>query len=229
MWLPFSLSYEELKNAFGENVEIAFFNGVNIDGEGHHIVDFTSRTNGTQAFVPFLIKISSADHTSNPSCAGPYTFNYVSVGSSDNTPQSVKTGGTFVGTTIKGDIPTGAWFISDNTFYKSVGKSTSRAYRAYFTFTDEIDTSVNVNVKQVNTLYDDVFEQGSSKLDGEYRELHNATTRIDGIEVSLDSQTVPASATIYTLSGQRIASGDNALHSLPRGIYIVNGHKYIKK
>lgn len=229
MWLPFSLSYEELKNAFGENVEIAFFNGVNIDGEGHHIVDFTSRTNGTQAFVPFLIKISSADLTSNPSCAGPYTFNYVSVGSSDNTPQSVKTGGTFVGTTIKGDIPTGAWFISDNTFYKSVGKSTSRAYRAYFTFTDEIDTSVNVNVKQVNTLYDDVFEQGSSKLDGEYRELHNATTRIDGIEVSLDSQTVPASATIYTLSGQRIASGDNALHSLPRGIYIVNGHKYIKK
>lgn len=228
MWLPFSLSYEELKNAFGEHVEIAFFNGVEKDGENHHIVDFSERTNGTQAFVPFLIKISSEDVDADSKYAGPYTFNYVSVGSSDNTPQSVKTGGTFVGTAVKGGIPTGAWFISDNTFYKSVGKSTSRAYRAYFMFTDEIDTGMNV--KQANTLFDDeVIEQESSKMEGELRELQNITTRIDGIEVSLDGQAVPANMTIYTISGQRVASEGNALQSLPRGIYIVNGYKFIKK
>lgn len=116
--LPFALSESQIAEAFGDDAVVYSYD--NSKGDG--VVYFTS-TSSTEANVPFLMKTSTEDNV--------FTFDNVTLESGD----PVVSGddydyvGNYDG---KITIPTGMWFLASNTFYRSIGKSTMKGYRAYF-------------------------------------------------------------------------------------------------
>lgn len=116
--LPFALSESQIAEAFGDDAVVYSYD--NSKGDG--VVYFTS-TSSTEANVPFLMKTSTE--------ANIFTFDNVTLESGD----PVVSGkdydyvGNYDG---KITLPAGTWFIASNTFYRSIGKSTMKGYRAYF-------------------------------------------------------------------------------------------------
>lgn len=132
--LPFALSADKVKSAFGTNVKIGDFNGYTINGSSIG-VNFTTVT-AMAANHPYIIKVTDAN-VENP------TFNGVDI--VDGTPVNNK--GTDATANIKAMIGVYAettlennWlYIRGNKFKYSNGTSKVRPYRAYFRFRDFTD------------------------------------------------------------------------------------------
>ena len=133
--LPFALSADKVKSAFGTNVKIGDFNGYTINGSSIG-VNFTTVT-AMAANHPYIIKVID-DNVENP------TFNGVDIvaGSpvnnkgTDDTPANIKAMiGVYQETTLENN-----WlYIKDNRFKYSNGTSKVKPYRAYFRFRDFTD------------------------------------------------------------------------------------------
>ena len=111
-------------------------------------------------------------------------------------------------------VPTGAYFISDNTFYVADAEAMVplKGFRAYITLTDDSGEPAAVNVRSISI-------DGGTAGDG--------TTGIDGVTGEESDKMVD----VYTLSGVKVKGGvqkSEALDGLQRGVYIVNGKKIIK-
>lgn len=182
--LPFGLSAAQLSLAFGEGTKVYEMES---DNESH--IAFKS-VGETRANVPFLILTKSAETS--------FVFDDVSL--VDASPvasgSSYDFSGNYGG---RISIPSGAWFLNSNTFYRSVGKSSLSGYRAYFAPRD-------INAKPAAI---------SLSVDG-------VPTGIEGIDAD-DS----ANADIYNISGQKMRSKHKA--DLPNGVYIEGGSKVIVK
>ena len=233
LWLPFKLSPTEVRQAFGNDAQVALFTGTSTTTEGENTtinINFSLRknsnnvelTSGTNAFEPFLIKVGTE-------CVNP-SFEYVTIlDGSDRDATLTKNGWTFVGTKTVGNIPNGSFFISGDGFYKSVGLSNTKAYRGYFTPSSAIAPTVPDAslVKQFFTREMDENARSISVEDIQERfEFTQFLTTIDGVMVDVDSEETDFAPGIYSLSGQRISASTSELNSLPRGIYLVNGKKY---
>lgn len=193
--LPFSLTTEEVNNAFGENTEVAYFTNVspttielNTQGDTKEI----------QANQPVLIKPSKA-----LSDIGSLTFSARKIEDADEAKVSGNNGIGFIGSYAASyTVAEGQYFIAGDNLWKSKGETTVKATHAYFTV-PETAGAKGVTLRLV--------------ING------GATTGISGVE--RDEPGVGNSA-VYNLNGQKVG---NSLDSLPRGIYIVNGKKFVKK
>ena len=122
--LPFAMTNEQLKSAFGEHVAVAeLTSGSNTE------LTFSSVTE-TVANKPYAIKVSSSD-----SYSGTATINGVTI--VNDTPTQSVTNWNFVGTYSSTTVPEGSYYFKSNKLYqRSAGHTTTmKPFRAYLTYT----------------------------------------------------------------------------------------------
>ena len=203
--LPFSVSQKQMKSVFGPDVKVLHYNDV--DGTDLNLFEhfYQMIVGGT----PVLVKPSVA--VTNP------VFNNVTL-----TRQTVvdieNTGFKCTGSWDNVDFPEYSYFIDakTNSFYlydpTKVAEGTKPHAGAFRTWI--ISTSSNPAAAAQLTMHINGIEE-----QGETTAIWNAISGNDDAEV--------ASKGIYSLSGQKMNATDT--RSLPKGIYIVNGKKFIVK
>ena len=222
--LPFSLNKHQVDAIFG--------NTYSIDNEnGTQILYFDRVENGKVFFVrhayntivankPFLIK-PSKDVESISTAATEYP--YVTIEATKNEkgkPNDWCTGNGYTwASSYSNDmtVQAGDGFISKDGLFKNfVGESGKlKGFRGYLKRLDNTQTGAKPIMLQVVS---------SSNVDGDNGE----TTGIEDLIIDADGQLMPANGKVYNINGQLVSEDANSFLSLPSGIYIINGKKYIK-
>lgn len=116
--LPFSLNEAQIQVAFGSDARVYAYDNSRNDG----VIYFDS-SDKVVANVPFLLTTSTEN--------GVFNFDNVTIESGE--PVATGTDYDYVGNYDgKITLPYGTYFFNSNTFYRSIGKSTMKGYRAYF-------------------------------------------------------------------------------------------------
>lgn len=218
--LPFSLNKEQVDAIFGETysatapqgTQILYFDHV----EGNKVFFVRHAYNTIVAGKPFLIKptkevtsINTAEVTNYP---------YVTI---ENTkPADWCTGNGYAwASSYSNDmtVKEGDGFISnqDGSFKNFVGTSgTLKGFRGYLKRLNTQSSAKPIMLQVVN----------SSNIEGDNGE----TTGIEDLIIDADGQLMPTNGKVYNINGQLVSEDANSFQSLPSGIYIINGKKYIK-
>lgn len=203
--LPFSVSQKQMKSVFGPDVKVLHYSDV--DGTDLNLFEhfYQMIVGGT----PVLVKPSQ--EVTNP------VFSNVTL-TSNTVVDIVNSGFKCTGSWNNVDFPEYSYFIDakTNSFYLYDPKKVeptkvphAGAFRSWI-----ISTSTNPAAAAQLTMHINGIEE-----QGETTAIWNAISGNDDAEV--------ASKGIYSLSGQRMNATDT--RSLPKGIYIVNGKKFIVK
>ncbi|MCI6048899.1 MAG: hypothetical protein MR736_10120, partial [Prevotella pectinovora] len=205
--LPFSVSQKQMKSVFGPDVKVLHYSDVT----GTDLNLFEHFYQMIVGGTPVLVKPSQEEVT-NP------VFNNVTL-TSQKVVDIENTGFKCTGSWDNVDFPEYSYFIDakTNSFYQydptkvetNTVKPHAGAFRSWI-----ISTSTNPSeAKQLTMHINGIEEQGETTA------IWNAISGNDDAEV--------ASKGIYSLSGQKMNAADT--RSLPKGIYIVNGKKFIVK
>lgn len=204
--LPFSVSQKQMKDVFGKDVKVLHYSDV----EGTDLNLFEHFYQMIVGGTPVLVKPSQ--EVPNP------VFNNVTL-TSKEVVDIVNTDFKCTGSWDNVDFPAYSYFIDakTNSFYQydptkvetNTVKPHAGAFRSWI-----ISTSTNPSeAKQLTMHINGIEEQGETTA------IWNAISGNDDAEV--------ATKGIYSLSGQKMNATDT--RSLPKGIYIVNGKKFIVK
>lgn len=204
--LPFSVSQKQMKDVFGKDVKVLHYSDV----EGTDLNLFEHFYQMIVGGTPVLVKPSQ--EVTNP------VFYNVTL-TSQKVVDIENTGFKCTGSWDNVDFPAYSYFIDakTNSFYQydptkvetNTVKPHAGAFRSWI-----ISTSTNPSeAKQLTMHINGIEEQGETTA------IWNAISGNDDAEV--------ASKGIYSLSGQKMNAADTS--SLPKGIYIVNGKKFIVK
>ena len=199
--LPFTASGEQVKQAWGEDVQLASFTGWESeeDEDGAIVainVMFSSASadEGIAANTPMLIKVSRATETA--------TFDGVSIDPEDvpvvQVGRKASERGYFYGTYAMTTVPEENLFLSGNKFWYSTGATSIKGYRGYFELRDVLDAYYDGSEVKVNVIIDD--------------EATGIRT-IDHSSLTIDHY--------YNLAGQRV--GRNY-----KGVVVTKGKKFVK-
>lgn len=203
--LPFSVSQKQMKSVFGDGVKVLHYNDV--DGTDLNLFEhfYQMIVGGT----PVLMK--PAKDVTNPE------FNNVTL-TSKTVVDIENTGFKCTGSWNNVDFPEYSYFIDakTNSFYQydptkvetNTVKPHAGAFRSWIIASENASTA-----KQLTMHINGIEEQGETTA------IWNAISGNDDAEV--------ATKGIYSLSGQKMNAADTS--SLPKGIYIVNGKKFIVK
>lgn len=200
--LPFAMSADQLKAAFGDDVKLYDFAGYEYDDdtdEGELIkVKFNAAT-ALEANRPYVIQVSKA--------ISKFTVENVDIDPSDDLTVKVKikkngeiTGNYIANTPIEEDN----LFLYDGKFYYSTGATKIKGFRAFFYFKD--------------VLEDKSVASAKSRIAFDFSDDPTAIQGIARLGVN--------NGRIYSLRGQNM--GEN-MDKLPKGVYIMNGKKVVKK
>lgn len=202
--LPFTLSKSKAEAAFGDGVQLAEFDGFEVDygdDEANVIplgitIKFATVTmsakKGMSGGKPYLIK-TQQDITSF--IADECTL--VDAVTDEVKKDEFDTSGKFTASFVKTTVPENGLFISNEKFWYSTGKTNINGFRGWFDLGAVLGKETDFEVK----MYIDI--------DGE-------ETSVEGISASVPE------GVIYDLSGRK-------LNNVPqKGIYIVNGKKVMK-
>lgn len=218
--LPFSLNVHQVDAIFGDTYKSGNENGTQIlyfdRVEGNKVYFVRHAYNTIVAGKPFLIKptkdvtsINTADVTDYP---------YVTI---ENTKPEYwcSANGYAWASSYNNDmtVQEGDGFISnkDGSFKNFVGISgTLKGFRGYL---KRLDTQTGAKPMMLQVV-------NSSNVDGDNGE----TTGIEDLIIDADGQLMPANGKVYNINGQLVSEDAKSYQSLPSGIYIINGKKYIK-
>lgn len=216
--LPFSLNKHQVDAIFGatysidnkEGTQILYFDHI----EGNKAYFVRHAYNTIVAGKPFLIKptknvesINTADVTDYP---------YVTI--ENTTPDAWCESNGYVWTSsyntmniVKNDYFIGA---SDGKFKAySAASGTVKGFRGF------LKANLPAGAKPVMLSI-----STSSITDGNDGE----TTGIEDLIITTDGELMPANSRVYNINGQLVSEDASSFQSLPSGIYIINGKKYIK-
>lgn len=203
--LPFSVSQKQMKSVFGNDVKVLHYSDV----EGTDLNLFEHFYQMIVGGTPVLMK--PAKDVTNPE------FNNVTL-TSKTVVDIENTGFKCTGSWDNVDFPEYSYFIDakTNSFYQydptkvetNTMKPHAGAFRSWIIASENASTA-----KQLTMHINGIEEQGETTA------IWNAISGNDDAEV--------ASKGIYSLSGQKMNATDTS--SLPKGIYIVNGKKFIVK
>ena len=199
--LPFDMTEEQTKEIFGNDVQLAYFTGYDVEKEGGDVLSITINfdeddlSEGFYGNYPYLIKTSKdiTEFELTTTIAPDAVQEIFSQGKGEN-----KKSGKFIGTyQAETVVPENSLFLSGNQFWYSAGLTKMKAFRAYFTLSDVLSDVKSANVR----IFVDIDDE---------------ETRVEGIS------TDDAQGTVYDLSGRKVSS--------PRhnGVYIINGKKVLK-
>lgn len=218
--LPFSLNKEQVDAIFGETysatapqgTQILYFDRV----EGNKVYFVRHAYNTIVAGKPFLIKPTKEVTSINTADVEEYP--YVTIENTKPADWCSDNGYTWA-SSYSNDmtVQEGDGFISnqDGSFKNFVGASgTLKGFRGYLKRTETQTGAKPMMLQVVN----------SSNVDGDNGE----TTGIEDLIIDADGQLMPANGKVYNINGQLVSEDANSFQSLPSGIYIINGKKYIK-
>ena len=207
--LPFTLTKAKAETAFGADVQLAEFTAWEADygDDDENVVPlninmtFSTYTMSAKKPMtggkPFLIKTSQDIATIE---ADDVTL-FRSVTDISKTDE-YDTAGKMTGTLVKTVIPEDGLFVSNQTFYYSVGTTNIKAFRCWMELGAVLDKETDFSSKISFVIDDEV-------------------TSVDGIESKFGKNDI-----IYSLDGKAVAKGTD-IKRLPKGVYIVNGKKYV--
>ncbi len=219
--LPFSLNKEQVDAIFGETysatapqgTQILYFDRV----EGNKVYFVRHAYNTIVAGKPFLIKPTKEVTSINTADVEEYP--YVTIENTNPTNWCAGNGYTWASSYSNNmTVKEGDGFISnqDGSFKNFVGESgTLKGFRGYLKRLDNTQHSAKPMMLQVVS---------SSNIDGGNGE----TTGIEDLIIDADGQLMPTNGKVYNINGQLVSEDANSFQSLPSGIYIINGKKYIK-
>jgi len=136
--LPFSMTAEQVKTAFGSDVQLADFTGWSSEEDGDAIVAinvaFTS-VSVIEANHPYVIKVSApvTEFTVEGVDIAPEEEPVVQVG------KRVAERGYMYGTYVVRTVPEESIYLTDNKFWYSTGNTQTKAMTGYFEFHDVLD------------------------------------------------------------------------------------------
>lgn len=237
--LPFNLTEEEVQKIFGDGTQLIQLNNAKVDNGCAKLTFIYHEIQNVLPGHPYLIKPTLTDITNDANvivtkenntitaftvynkCINPmigqtdidcgaYTFKGVQGYSTANQAASN------INFSVKfkeNDI-----FVSDSDgkMYVSAGNSYSKGYRAWFE--KKVDTTDTTSGK-INSI--------SLVIDNPGDDDDNVVTTIDMVDVDPDVfNTLGIATGVYNLNGQKVSDD---MRSLPKGIYIVNGKKIVRK
>ena len=221
--LPFSLNRQQVDAIFGpaysaaneeakNGTQILYFDRV----EGNKVYFVRHAYNTIVAGKPFLIK-PTKDVTSINTAKVP-DYPYVTIENTKPADWCSDDSYTWA-SSYSNDmtVKAGDGFISnkDGSFKNFVGTSgTLKGFRGYL---KHLDTQASAKPTMLQVV-------SSSNVDGNNGE----TTGIEDLIIDADGQLMPTKGKVYNINGQLVSEDANSFQSLPSGIYIINGKKYIK-
>ena len=222
--LPFSLNVHQVDAIFGDTYKSGNVNGT-------QILYFDRVENGKVYFVrhayntivankPFLIKPSNDVESISTAAATEYPYVTIEATKNENgKPNDWCTGNGYTwASSYSNDmiVKAGDGFISKDGLFKNfVGQDgTLKGFRGYLKRTETQAGAKPTMLQVVN----------SSNVDGDNGE----TTGIEDLIIDADGQLMPANGKVYNINGQLVSEDAKSFQSLPSGIYIINGKKYIK-
>lgn len=216
--LPFSLNRDQVDAIFGpaycaehpQGTQILYFDRI----EGNKAYFVRHAYNTIVAGKPFLIKPTKDVESINTADVKDYP--YVTI--ENTTPNDWCKSNGYVWTSsyntmniVKNDYFIGA---SDGKFKAYSGNSgTVKGFRGFLKA--DLPAGAKPTMLSIST---------SSITDGNDGE----TTGIEDLIITADGELMPANSRVYNINGQLVSEDANSFQSLPSGIYIINGKKYIK-
>lgn len=226
--LPYSINRRQIEEVFGDGTMVVLMK--NIDTPNKKVMFIEHANQDIIAGYPYLIFPTNKtdndkkDHSVINSITTRATFGEAdsplfSVGTDGNTypftepmqSDALVFKGTFINTTLN----EGSYVVTNNGVLSRIPKDgmNIRPYRSYIYF-----NRVNASAKAISLQ--------NMNVNGFENDEDNTT----GIENLLfESGILTHSADVYSIDGQLVRSKALNFNGLPKGVYIVNGKKYVKK
>lgn len=216
--LPFSLNRQQVDAIFGpaysatakEGTQILYFDHI----EGNKAYFVRHAYNTIVAGKPFLIKPTKEVTSINTADVKDYP--YVTIENIEPAKWCESNGYVWTSSYNKMDIAKNDYFIgaSDGKFKAYSGDSgTVKGFRGFLKANHS--AGAKPTMLSIST---------SSITDGNEGE----TTGIEDLIINADGELMPANSRVYNINGQLVSEDASNFQSLPSGIYIINGKKYIK-
>ncbi|MCI6160594.1 MAG: leucine-rich repeat domain-containing protein [Prevotella sp.] len=232
MCLPFDMTEEQLKSAYGSEVEVVEFSGVTVkkleDRSKRITLQFKRPVTATKAHHPYMIHPSIHAGTQTGVIAtivGIQKQSETDPGLLENEKVVIEADGvkyTFIGNYTQGKgIPQYTYYyysgdesVAPNAYYKWVDPTggTWTPYAACIL----LDKDNGAKAKPDMSF----FKNGSDDVVTEIEILPAESVQTQNQVLRLDNK-------VRNLSGQVVGTDASALNSLPKGIYLVRGKKYI--
>ena len=227
--LPYSINRRQIEDVFGDGTMVVLMK--NIDTSKKKVMFIEHVNQDIIAGYPYLIFPTSkddndkTDHSviNNGIITTRATFGEAdsplfSVGTDGNTYPSAKMQGdalVFKGTFTNTTLNEGSYVVTNKGVLSRITKEGMKIkpYRSYIYFNRETAGAKAISLQNMN-------------VNGFENEEDNTT----GIENMLfESGILTHSADVYSIDGQLVRSKALNFNGLPKGVYIVNGKKYVKK
>ena len=216
--LPFSLNRQQVDAIFGpaysatakEGTQILYFDHV----EGNKAYFVRHAYNTIVAGKPFLIKPTKEVTSINTADVKDYP--YVTIENTEPAKWCESNGYVWTSSYNTMNIFKNDYFIgaSDGNFKAYAAASgTVKGFRGFLKA--NLPAGAKPAMLSIST---------SSITDGNDGE----TTGIEDLIINADGELIPANCRVYNINGQLVSEDANSFQSLPSGIYIINGKKYIK-
>ena len=225
--LPYSINRRQIEKVFGDGTMVVLMN--NIDTSSKKVMFIEHVNQDIIAGYPYLIfptekdDTEKTDHTAINGITTRATFGEAnsplfSVGTDGITYTSSdmqKNALVFKGTFSKEDLTVGSYVITKSGTLANVPQTglTINPYRAYIHFNQTTPGAKAIKLASMGFAGFDDMEGG--------------TTSIEDLLFNDGIMTRPAD--VFTVNGQKVRSKAENLYGLPKGVYIVNGKKYVNK
>lgn len=225
--LPYSINRRQIEKVFGDGTMVVLMNNINTSTKKVMFIEHANQD--IIAGYPYLIfPTDKADkektvHTPINGITTRATFGEAnsplfSVGTDGITYTSSdmqKNALVFKGTFSKEDLPVGSYVITKSGTLANVPQTglTINPYRAYIHF-----NKTDPGAKAIK-----LASMGFAGFD----DMEGGTTSIEDLLFNDGIMTRPAD--VFTVNGQKVRSKAENLYGLPKGVYIVNGKKYVNK
>lgn len=213
--LPFAMTEEQTKTAFGEDVEINDFLGCDVskndDEEVTAILVKFAPITAMEANHPYVIRVTEP--------VSEFAIDGVDIEpeeevSLDRDEQKIRIGkqtfyfyNSFIGTYVANtEVPENTLFISENKFWYSTGSARMKAFRGYFDFYEILSS----------------IEDANAKIGFSF-ESQEEDSILDSVVSGRNEADV-----VYSINGILIGKNVPA-NELPKGVYIRNGKKLVIK
>lgn len=226
--LPYSINRRQIEEVFGDGTMVVLMN--KIDTSTKKVMFIEHANQDIIAGYPYLIfPTDKADNDKKNHDPIPGITTRATFGEADSPLFSVGTDGNtypftepmqsdalvFKGTFINTTLNEGSYVVTNNGVLSRIPKNgmNIRPYRSYIYF-----NRVNASAKAISLQ--------NMNVNGFENDEDNTT----GIENLLfESGILTHSADVYSIDGQLVRSKALNFNGLPKGVYIVNGKKYVKK
>lgn len=225
--LPYSINRRQIEDVFGDGTMVVLMK--NIDTSSKKVMFIEHVNQDIIAGYPYLIFPTDKkdnDKTNHDPIEGITTR--ATFGEANSPIFTVGTDGTtytdgkmqpnalvFKGTFSKADLPVGSYVITKSGTLANVSQTGLwiNPYRAYICFNQTTPGAKAIKLASMGFA-------GIDDMEGE-------TTSIEDLLFNDGIMTRPAD--VFNVNGQKVRSKAENLYGLPKGVYIVNGKKYVNK